>query len=69
MQPNPGPLESAQAMLDSPAGYIAARCKHTGGWFEMEVRIPRGIATEIVMPNGTRTAQGAITRISSCDLP
>ncbi|MCH8980363.1 MAG: family 78 glycoside hydrolase catalytic domain, partial [Armatimonadetes bacterium] len=69
IQPNPGPLESAEATFDSPAGEIAVEWSREGGKFEMEVRIPLGVTAEIVMPDGTRSTQGPGTRRYECDLP
>ncbi|MCX6143295.1 MAG: family 78 glycoside hydrolase catalytic domain [Ignavibacteriales bacterium] len=52
--PNPGPLESASASFNSPSGMIVVNWRQANGKFEMTVTIPRGIAAEALLPDGSR---------------
>jgi alpha-L-rhamnosidase len=51
--PDPGPLTSARASFDSPAGRYAVEWKRTGKVFAMTVTVPRGAVAEGVLPDGT----------------
>jgi alpha-L-rhamnosidase len=52
--PNPGPLDSAAAAFESPAGNLSVRWSRTGNKFTMMVGIAPGIEAEALLPDGTR---------------
>jgi len=51
--PNPGPLESAEARLATPAGQILSRWKIANGILRLEAEIPAGVSAEAVLPSGS----------------
>jgi alpha-L-rhamnosidase len=52
--PNPGPLDSAEASFNSPAGRITSSWKKEGGRFVLTTSIPKGVQAVAVMPDGSR---------------
>ena len=52
--PNPGPLASAVASFESPAGRIAVDWKRTREEFVLQATIPEGVEAEVLMPDGRR---------------
>jgi alpha-L-rhamnosidase len=52
--PNPGPLESAAAVFESPAGRIASSWKRNGERFTLTATIPRGVEAIAIMPDGKK---------------
>jgi alpha-L-rhamnosidase len=52
--PNPGPLDSATASFDAPAGMIKVHWEKKEGKFEMIVTVPSGVEALAEMPNGQR---------------
>jgi hypothetical protein len=52
--PVPGSLEQAEATFDSPAGRITSSWTVKDGQFRLEAQIPKGVAAELVAPDGTR---------------
>ena len=54
VEPHPGPLASAEASFQSPAGRIASRWHRRDDVFELTVEIPPDVAALAVLPDGTR---------------
>ncbi|MBN2446267.1 MAG: family 78 glycoside hydrolase catalytic domain [Phycisphaerae bacterium] len=54
IQPHPGPLTSAAASFDSPAGHITSKWRRTAGVFNLTVEIPKGVAAVAILPDGSR---------------
>lgn len=52
--PQPGPLTSAQASFESPAGRITSSWRRHDDAFELTVEIPANVAAVAVLPDGTR---------------
>ena len=52
--PEPGPLDSASAVFESPAGRIAVDWVKKGTEFKLKTTVPVGIQAEAVLPNGER---------------
>jgi alpha-L-rhamnosidase len=52
--PNPGSLESAEGVFESPAGRITSSWKRTGGRFLLTVTIPKGVQAIALMPDGSK---------------
>jgi alpha-L-rhamnosidase len=54
IQPTPGPgIDWAKGAYDSAAGRIEVSWSTSGG-FALEVDVPEGVETEVVLPSGTR---------------
>ncbi len=51
--PNPGPLTSAEAVYQSPAGKIVSRWKIDNGRFRLDTEVPKGITARALLPDGT----------------
>ncbi len=41
--PNPGPLTSAEAAVQTPRGRVASRWRKEGATFHLEVEVPKGV--------------------------
>jgi len=57
--PEPGPMDSASASFESPAGKFTVQWKQHKKNFEMSVSIPQGVEALAVMPNGEKHALNA----------
>jgi len=54
--PSPGPLASAQAVVQTPRGRVSSRWHKEGTTFYLEAEVPRGVDATAVLPSGTRKA-------------
>ena len=50
--PNPGPLDHAQATLQTPQGRVTSRWRKAGGTFRLETEIPAGTTATAILPSG-----------------
>ncbi len=61
--PNPGPLTSAEASFNSPAGRVGVKWVREGDRFTLTATVPEGIEAVALLPGGERQAlkSGATT--------
>jgi hypothetical protein len=52
--PNPGPLTSAEAVVQTPRGRVASRWRKEGGTFYLDVEVPNGVKAAAILPSGAR---------------
>jgi alpha-L-rhamnosidase len=61
-----GGLTWAEAVHDSPLGRLESSWRLEGGRLRLIVTVPPGAAAEVVLPDGTRSAQGPGTEQYEC---
>ncbi len=54
--PNPGPLTSAEAVVDTPRGRVESHWRKEGAMFRLQVMVPKGVKATAILPSGTRKA-------------
>jgi hypothetical protein len=52
--PNPGPLTSAEALVETPRGRVSSRWRKDGSTFWLEVELPKGVKATAILPSGAR---------------
>jgi alpha-L-rhamnosidase len=52
--PNPGPLTSAETVVQTPGGRISSRWRKDGATFRLEVELPKDVKATAILPSGTR---------------
>jgi len=52
--PNPGPLTSAEAAVDTPRGRVVSQWRQDGATFRLEVEVPKGVKATAILPSGVR---------------
>lgn len=50
--PNPGPLASSEATLQTPNGRVVSRWSKDGETFRLETEIPEGVSATAILPSG-----------------
>ena len=50
--PNPGPLASAEATLQTPHGRVVSRWRKDGSTFRLETEIPKDVSAMAILPSG-----------------
>ena len=50
--PNPGHLDSAEAVVQTPKGRIMSRWSIDNGLFRLETEIPKGVDAVAILPSG-----------------
>ena len=64
--PNPGPLTSADASFQSPAGSIVSRWRIEDGRFRLETEVPAGVTARAILPDGTQHRLSSGKRTLEC---
>jgi hypothetical protein len=54
--PNPGPLASAEAAVQTPRGRVVSHWGKNGATFHLEVEVPKGVMATAILPSGARKA-------------
>jgi alpha-L-rhamnosidase len=54
--PNPGPLTSADTVVDTPRGRVESHWRKEGTIFRLEVMVPKGVKATAILPSGARKA-------------
>ena len=54
MRPNPGPLTSAEAAVETPRGRVVSRWRKDGATFHLDVEVPKGVKATAILPSGAR---------------
>jgi alpha-L-rhamnosidase len=52
--PNPGPLTSAETVVQTPRGRIASEWRKNGKTFQLDVEVPKGVKATVILPSGAR---------------
>ncbi len=52
--PNPGPLTSAEAAVDTPRGRVVSQWRQDDATFRLEAEVPKGVKATAILPSGAR---------------
>ena len=52
--PNPGPLTSAKATLQTPQGRVSVEWQKDGSTFRLRTAIPKGVQAMAILPSGAQ---------------
>jgi hypothetical protein len=67
--PNPGPLASAEATLQTPAGRIVSRWRKEHATFRLETEVPEGVTARAILPSGRTHPLGRGRQVLEEPLP
>lgn len=67
--PNPGPLASAEATLQTPAGRIVSRWRKEHATFRLETEVPEGVTASAILPSGRTHPLGRGRQVLEEPLP